>query len=256
MAYDEMPGIAEVVWVQRIDDENHIRHAKFDGQQWQQTSASLYSSNAPLTGPTINTKSNGDRLLIWVEKIKNRTVLKQMTGHHLRAISHPVPAKRIGEHYWSKASVLSKFRLENFAPSIVVDARQRFWVVWSSSSATQSDIFMIRELGSHWSSPAKVNPDNQTPDMRPIVNTDITGNIYIVWTGYDRVIDGFTQNSAFYSMNGDKLDDNSLDYADSLQAHKTKEHGITSITDPGFLPAQSRILIHFPQNKLVQSVSR
>lgn len=115
---------------------------------------------------------------------------------------------------------------------------------------------MIRELGNDWSSPVQVNPDNLTPDMRPIVNTDIVGNIYVVWTGFDRVINGFTENSAFYSLDGNKLDTDSLDYADSLQAHSAKEHSLSSITDPGFLPEQSRILVHFPQNTLIQSISR
>ena len=256
MADDATLSIAEVVWVQQMDDKNHIRHAKFDGEQWEQTSTSLYSSDSPLTNPTINTKSNGDRLLIWVEQIKNRTALKQMTGHYLHATSQSNPRKQNGDHIWSVASVLSNFRLENFAPSVAVDAKQRFWVVWASSNSTQSDIFMIRELGNEWSSPVQVNPDNLTPDMRPIVNTDIAGNICVVWSGFDRAILEFTENSAFYSLEGNRLDAASLDHAQALEVHNHKEHSLSSIKDPDFLPSQSRILVHFPQNTLIQSISR
>jgi hypothetical protein len=248
-------SIAEVVWVQRMDGKNHIRHAQFDGQQWEQTSASLYSSNFPLTNPTIGTKTNGERLLIWVERVKNKTVLMQMNGRYPYTNRQPPSDNRHNNRIWSVASVLSNVRLENFSPCTVVDAMQKFWVVWSSSSATQSDIFMIRETEDGWSSPHQVNPDNLTPDMRPMVNTDIAGNIYVVWTAYDQVAKGFTENSAVYSLQGNRLDPKLLDYADSLKVHKAEEHSLAGIIDPRFLPEQSRILIHFPHNTLIQTSS-
>jgi hypothetical protein len=256
MADDVAVSIAEVVWVERMGEMNHIRHAKFDVRQWHQTSASLYSSNAPLTNPTINTKSNGDRLLIWVEQIKNRTVLKQMTGRYSQINNQPNFDRKRHNRIWSDATILSDFRLENFAPSVAVDGKQRFWVVWASSNSTQSDIFMIRQLGNNWTLPAQVNSDNLTPDMRPIVNTDIAGNIYVEWTGYDQSIQGLTENLALFSQDGDRLETNLFEHAKLLEYHNYLEHSLLSITDPGFLPKQSRILIHFPQNTLIQSVSR
>jgi hypothetical protein len=255
-ADDVALSIAEVVWVQRMDGKNHIRHAQFDGQQWEQTSASLYSSNFPLTNPTIGTKTNGERLLIWVEQIKNKTVLMQMTGRYSQTNNRSNSDRKRDNRIWSLASVLSDFRLENFAPSVVVDAKQRFWVVWASSNSTQSDIFVIRELGNDWTLPVQVNSDNLTPDMRPIVNTDIAGNIYVEWTGYDQSIQGLTENLALFSQEGDRLETNLFGHAKLLESHNYIEHSLLSITDPGFLPSQSRILLHFPQNTLIQSVSR
>ena len=243
---DLATSLAEVVWVESDDSLNHILFASFDGEHWKQRSTPLYSSSNPLTTPTIGTKQSGEKLVLWTEQKKARSPLLSILGRP--QLNDPETVS------WSDPTIFSNLRVENLAANVLVDVNQQFWVFWSASGSEQSDVFFTRELVDDWTSPNKVNDQNSVPDSQPIAHNDVAGNVVVEWLTFDLSSIQYIGQSAIYSSGGTKLSIELSKKIQTLSIHATSEQNLNKIDLPTFLPDNLRIFIHFPKNKLVQSI--
>ncbi|MFT4654772.1 MAG: hypothetical protein ACI82S_002430 [Patiriisocius sp.] len=239
-------NLAEVVWIERDDSLNHILFAAFDGVSWKSRSTPLYSSRNPLATPTIGTKKSGEKLVLWTEQKNDRATLFSILGR-----PQPNNSRTVS---WTDPTTFSNLRVENLAANVLVDINQKFWVFWSASGGEQSDVFFTRELLNDWTSPSKVNDHNVVPDSQPIAHNDIAGNVVVEWLSFDLKAIEYVGQSAIYSSAGTKLSNGLSKKTETLSIHAKAEQNLTKIDPPTFLPDNLRICIHFPQNKLIQSI--
>jgi hypothetical protein len=248
---DQQNAIAEVAWVDRSADQNNILFAQFNGERWISFENPLYVSENALNTVAIGSKPNGEKLLIWTEQKGGRAVLMSMNGSYNRPGDN-----KANNLVWSPAYEFFGQRLENYAANIVVDTKGLFWVVWSSSSRTQSDIFLQRESDNGWNAVEQVNANNDVPDYHPTALLDSQGNIHVQWTSYDRKAAQYIRRSSLYSIAGHKVKSDMPTDSTDMRFYRSSDTGLTDLTPPDFLPSNARILIHFPSNKLTQSAIR
>jgi len=145
---------------------------------------------------------------------------------------------------WSNASLFSDYGLENFGATIVRDLNGSMWVFWSASKGSTSDIYVSKKTGAAWSNPSKVNRMNEVPDSQPEARLMGGGNILVSWSTYNLLSNSYERTSQQLSY---KLNDK--------DTSKLKDTVLTSqVPLPSFLPSRSVSVLHFPENKLFQSI--
>ena len=73
----------------------------------------------------------------------------------------------------------------NMAPSALIDESRTLWLVWSGFDGSDDDIFFSKLEDSRWSSPRRVNQDDDSPDIQPLIGLDTDGIPWVVWRGFD-----------------------------------------------------------------------
>ena len=221
---------AELVWVDRTPQENSIHLSSFDGSSWSPIAEPLFKTSNSVTAAKIGTDSLGNKLLIWTEQIRDKTVLM----HATRQLNKK----------WSKAEVLFASGNENYAGSIVFDQNDVAWVFWSSADEGLADIYYLNIVDDQLSSVQELHSQNQVPDTHPQANLMQNGDIKVEWVSYSLEKGQTIQRSkvlATGSKGKQKLDiDNDLD--------------IESLPLPSYLPQNSLSLLHVPNNKMQQSI--
>ena len=88
----------------------------------------------------------------------------------------------------------------NYAPSVLIDNRNTPWVAWASDDGTDEDIYASRFDGRAWSSAYRVNQDDDTPDIKPLLTLLPSGEVQVVWPGFDTT--GYRPYQATWSGSG------------------------------------------------------
>ncbi|MBX2848091.1 MAG: hypothetical protein KTR16_07225 [Acidiferrobacterales bacterium] len=220
--------IAQILWIDIKDGLYILNISSFTGEQWVSDEL-VYSSENPLTSPALGTDHQGNKLVIWTEQILAKTVLKSTS--------------RSVNGNWRLPKIFSDQGHENFSASVVYDQSGNAWVFWSSTLDELSDIYFVRSDGFDWSLPTRVNQQNSVPDIHPrVILTDI-GKIEVTWSQYS-----FENNS--YVEEQFVFDDESITLGENVLKDM---FSISDIQLPSFLPDNRLSVIHFPQNKMLQS---
>jgi hypothetical protein len=85
------------------------------------------------------------------------------------------------EDGWERSEDLASELKKNLAPSVVIDSKDRVWVVWSANDGGFDDILTVYYQNGSWSEPVRVNAANDIPDVLPTVELDPEGNPVINW---------------------------------------------------------------------------
>jgi len=225
---------AELVWVESSTDEHKIMYSQLAGDKWSKP-LMIYISENYITTPTMSTDLDNNKSLIWSEQRDNNIILMS---------TRKVPSNT----KWAQAKELNDFKAENLSPSIVTDSLNRSWVFWSSNFEGLDDIYYSRQESSQWSSPRRVHANNDVPDIQPIASLDEELNVVVRWKTYNRSTAQYLTVQQLFPLDTSienrykKLKDNSL------------EESISGVAVPNFLPKDSAIILHFPNNKIEQSV--
>jgi len=224
---------AELVWIESNDQTNSLYLAQYYAEKWNKIATPIYSTDKAITAPMLGMDKDQNRLLIWTEQKHDKFILMMATSSE--------DSDRLN---WSNAKLFSDYGLENFGATIVRDLNGSMWVFWSASKGGTSDIYVSKKTGAAWSNPSKVNEMNEVPDSQPEARLMGDGNILVSWSTYNLVSNSYESTSK------------QLNY-------KLQEKNTSSVNDavlksqiplPSFLPRLSVSAIHFPENKLFQSI--
>lgn len=218
--------LAELVWFERTDDKWLLKFSSSDGESWSDPKR-LYESKESLTTPGLGTDQHGNKLLIWTEQRRNKTILKFM--------------RRPRGQEWQDAELFSDAGRENYGPTIVYDQSNTAWVFWASTRKDLSDIYVSQMTSAGWTKPSLVHAENDVPDIGPVASLTDEGNVKVVWTHFSLAQGGYIQKDVEFEVDS-AVEKKMVDLI-------TEEELIL----PGFLPNNALSIIHFPSNMMVQS---
>jgi len=223
--------VIELVWAQDDEDGFSLQLSQFLNQLWGEPEV-LYRSDNPITTPALGTSPAGDKLLIWTEQLRRKTVLKSMR----RAVGGS----------WQEAQVFSDSGLENFAVSIVYDGNGEGWVFWSSAGGELADIYLSRSAGTGWSRRQRIHAENEVPDIMPAASITQQGNVMVEWTQYS-----FDQGR--YILTSKEFQVEKIDNANKNNDIDKESAVLRDLSLPEFVPKNRRLLLHFPKHTMIQS---
>lgn len=226
--------VAELVWVVPEKENYQIMMSDYDGDSWREP-YTVHRSENPLTSPAIGTDHQGNKTLIFSE-------LYRPAKSHLVKITKPAGAEN-----WSKPVLFSDYGNENLGATMVVDLSNQIWVFWSANAGDLDDIVFMQSRGASWSEPQRVHPKNDVPDHQPFAQLTTDGNIELGWKTYDFSASQYIQANHLFSL------DNSEQSVYKTPLVEDQEILLEDITLPSFIPANSRAIVHFPGNVLLQS---
>ncbi|MFT6100415.1 MAG: hypothetical protein ACJAYF_002973 [Arenicella sp.] len=225
---------AELVWVDSKPDHHRLMLSQLTGDKWSDPLA-VYTSENYITTPTLSTDLRDNKLLIWSEQNAGSTVLMSAR-------------KASPSNKWQHAEKLNDFEAENLSPSTVVDSNNRLWVFWSSNYQGLDDIYYSRTDGSKWSSPSKVHANNDVPDIQPIASLNEDLDVVVAWNTYDQPSGQYVIRQHVFEI------DNSSKTRYKSSLSNTLQESISDVIIPGFLPRNSAVVLHFPNNNIEQSI--
>jgi hypothetical protein len=91
---------------------------------------------------------------------------------------------RVGNDGTVETDTVPTLLTNNMAPTAIFDAQKTLWLAWSGYDGTDEDIYFSVWEGSRWSPAVRVNQDDYTPDMQPILGMDPNGTPWILWRGF------------------------------------------------------------------------
>jgi len=120
--------------------------------------------------PSVVSDKEGTLWLFWSSQEKGHFLL-----YHARVLPDDITAPE----------VVIEWLTNNMAPSALVDESGTLWLVWSGFDGSDDDIFFSKLEGSRWRSPRRVNRDDDSPDIQPLIGLDTDGIPWVVWRGFD-----------------------------------------------------------------------
>jgi len=124
---------------------------------------------------------------------------------------------------WSKPAKIHTGMVDNRYVVIVMDSKDTPWIAWTAVDDTYSDVFWSRWNGTGWSMAHKAHSDDNVPDVKPLLKSNINGNIELSW---DTFSDG---NSVTVSLqwDGEAWIESSLDMRKKeLVIEKRRSHSL------------------------------
>jgi len=225
---------AELVWVKSEAGSHRLMLSHLANDKWSAPTA-VYTSENFIATPTLNTDQDGNKLLIWSEQKDNNTILMSARRARLGA-------------QWQRAIKLNDFKAENLSPTTIVDSSNRLWVFWSSNYEGLDDIYFSRKDGFKWSSPSRVHASNDVPDIQPAARLDEDLNVVVAWKTYDQPTGQYVTNQRVFTI------DNSSKSRYKSSSSNSQQESISDVTMPEFLPRNSAVVLHFPNNNIEQSI--
>lgn len=86
---------------------------------------------------------------------------------------------------WSDVKPFRTGMKSNTAPSLLIGPDNLPWVLWAGFDGTDDDIFYSKWTGLSWSSPARVNENDEFPDILPKITSEPLGLPRVQWLGFD-----------------------------------------------------------------------
>jgi hypothetical protein len=225
---------AELVWVESSTNDNRLMFSHLSSGTWSEPIAVYYSENF-ISTPTISTDLNQNKLLIWSEQSDKDRVLMSARNTSV-------------DGTWREAKKINNFRAENLSPSIVIDSGNRPWVFWSSNYQGLDDIYYSRQEGEKWTAPQRVHASNKVPDVQPIASLNQDLDVVVNWKSYD------LSSAQYLAVHQIFTIDSSSKSRYKNGPINDKENSISDIILPGFLPFDSAVGLHFPNNQIEQSI--
>ena len=224
---------AELLWVEQVQKEQQIKFSALVNGEWSDP-VILFTSENSLTSPALGSSSSGDRLVIWTEQRRTKTVLQSMQQGAGSA--------------WGAARIFTDTGRENYAASIVYDLNDQAWVFWSSTRKDLSEIFVATTGANGWSKPQQIHPDNAVPDILPVAALNRDGDIEVAWTQYSFAQEKYIRTSKTFSASplGHSAEQN-------IRLQINAPVAVEDIELPSFLPDNALSALHFPTNKMIQS---
>lgn len=169
-------GVIRTVWAGRQSKGFDLFASRFENGAWSKTDRIVTGPEDDIT-PAMGVDRAERTWLLWIalDKEGRSTLRYQVRKHDKTILSGIIDS---GYEY-------------NYAPSLLIDRDDRAWAAWSSLDDEDEDIFASRFDGKAWSTPVRVNRNDATPDIKPILALDADGAVLVSWesletNGYER----------------------------------------------------------------------
>ena len=93
--------------------------------------------------------------------------------------------RRYDQGHWIPAKHIQTKTSSDLAASAITDRNGDVWLVWSGTDETDDDIYFIRWQSGEWTQPARVNTDDEKPDILPQLVLNNKGLPQVTWSGFD-----------------------------------------------------------------------
>lgn len=236
-ASDEMgsEAKAKVLWSDFDGKQHALFVANYDGEDWS-TPITIHSNENPMTSVAIGSADNNTELLVWTEQIEQKSQLFH------KWFSRETQT-------WSEARVLSKFGNENIGGSIVVDPTGRLHLFWAANDTDFSDIVHMSYAQGLWTKPTAIHEPNDVPDIKPLANLTLNGDIAVRWSSYSFDANQYVELEKIIETARPEsgTETGKVTAKDMIEPEKVER--------PNFLPGDSSATLYFPDNNVVQSLS-
>lgn len=235
--------VAEIVWFESRDQRNGIYYSAFSNNEgWSESALPIYESENAIATPVIATAKDGKKYLIWSEQQgTHKMQLMWMTG---AVVGEDETALQ-----WSTPRVFSALGESNLGASMVIDAAHQVWVFWSANKVKYSDVYMSRQTPTGWSEPQIIHAKNDTPDIDISAALTDQGDIVVTWFSLDRDTFNYIEKQRIYPRQPVRSNDKAA--KPSLADRWTR----SDIANPDFVPNNQRVLVHFPDNSIMQTTA-
>lgn len=159
-----------IAWSAPVDAGWEIFFSRYSADGWGPAMQLTANGNRNLV-PTVVSDIENTLWLFWSSQQDNDFVLyyAQVQGDEM-----------------SEPEVVTRLLSQNMAPSALVDDSGTIWLVWSGFDDSDDDIFFSRCAGGQWDPALRVNRDDGSPDIQPLIGLDADdGNPWVVWRGFD-----------------------------------------------------------------------
>lgn len=165
--------------------------------------------NAPLTADLVWARSDGHDYEIFISFYQDGkwSPARQITDNTDNDIVPAVIRDRVGRLWvvwskledgarnlyyktadgrqWSAEKKIETGYTVNLSAGLAVDRHNQIWLVWSSFDGVDDDIFFSLWDVSGWSEPMRVNTDDSTPDIQPVIGIGDDGRPWVRWSGFE-----------------------------------------------------------------------
>ncbi len=160
----------DVVWSQMAGTNQQIFFSTFmSAQDTWSTPVQVTKDDYRNGHPALDAGTNGKKWLVWVAGKDTDS-----------SIHYSVEANGA----WAETAVVPSPLKVNVSPSVMVDGSGNTWVAWSGNDGGQDEIYCSRYIGQKWTTPVRVNTENDVPDILPEITMNSDNNPQITWYGY------------------------------------------------------------------------
>ena len=159
-------GVIRTVWAGRQSKGFDLFASRFENGAWSKADRIVTGPEDDIT-PAMGVDRAERTWLLWIalDKEGRSTLRYQVRKHDKTILSGVIDS---GYEY-------------NYAPSLLIDRDDKAWAAWSSLDDEDEDIFASRFDGKAWSTPVRVNRNDATPDIKPILALDADGAVLVSW---------------------------------------------------------------------------
>jgi hypothetical protein len=160
---------AEVAWFEQAAEGNDIFLSRRIDGRWQDP-LRIVSDGAVNTVPTVVADQHGTSWVVWMVRQSDSVKLSfSIVEGEGVALNGDVPSTMV----------------YNMAPSMAIDPAGHPWLVWSGVEGPDADIYFSRWDGVGWAAPTRINDNDDTPDVVPVIGIGHNGLPWVCWLGYD-----------------------------------------------------------------------
>ncbi len=160
------------VWADYEKPGNPIFYSRYNGENWETKSFPGSGEFAANYMPALGVDGEGRLRLVWAAQKPGSKARIYSSRNEGGRWSRPEPVNRNPGGWESNAAV-------------TFDGEGKAWVVWAGAVGESSEIFSARHENGGFSSPVMVSRPDDSPDDKPAVTTDRSGNPVVVWQGWD-----------------------------------------------------------------------
>lgn len=229
------PEAMRAVWAGRQGNGFDLFASRFAHGVWSKADHIVTGPGDDIT-PAMGVDRAGRTWLLWIARDQEgRSTLRyQVGGTEAPTLSGAIDS---GHEY-------------NYAPSLLIDRGDGAWATWSSLDDEDEDIFASRFDGKTWSTPVRVNTNDATPDIKPILALDGDGAVLVFWESLEA--DGYERFQARWD--GARFGQEQLVQDRDWIARHTRHINRAAIRLPGGATAFGMAALVFPAADGIQSV--
>lgn len=160
---------ADLAWAESDGNDYEIFTSHYDGNTWL-PKVQVTDNSANDIVPAAVRDNNGDLWVVWSRAAAGNRDL------YFRSFN--------GQKWAQEKTIETGFAV-NLSAALAVDRINQIWLVWVSFDGVDDDIFFSRWDGAGWSSPMRVNTDDSTPDIQPVIGIGPDGLPWVRWSGFE-----------------------------------------------------------------------
>ena len=158
-----------LAWAVLAENYHHLYISTRVQGQWSKPEL-VTKSKSPIITPSLSSDSRGNVWLVYIEP-------EASTGR--------LRIKKRSNNQWVDLPRVDVNTQNDWGPSILIDRKSTTWLAWVGYDGKDDDIYYTHWTGDAWKAPARVNTDDDWPDVKPILLLGDDGKPEIRWSGYN-----------------------------------------------------------------------